>query len=63
MFQNESKHVRRLKGIVLLVMILAAIAVSTVVYEITKNSEVKQFQAMYEGASAKLLGTSKTRVD
>jgi hypothetical protein len=60
MFQNESKQVRRLKGIVLLIMILAGIAVSAVVYVITKNSEISQFEAMYEGAAEKLLGKSHT---
>ena len=61
MFHDESKQVSRLKRIVLLIMILAAIAVSTVVYLITKNSESEQMSAMYEGAAEKLLGKSWRR--
>lgn len=57
MFQQESRQVARLKRIVLLIMLLAAIAVSTVVYFISKNSEIRQFESMYEGAAEKLLGT------
>jgi hypothetical protein len=45
----------------LFIMILAAIAVSTVVYFITANAEENQFQVMYEGASEKLLGESDTQ--
>ena len=56
MFHDESKQVTRLKRIVLLIMILAAIAVSTVVYFITKNAEEEQMSAMFEGAAEKLLG-------
>jgi hypothetical protein len=48
--------VLRLKRMVLLIMVLAGIAVSTTVYFITKNAEVDNFEAMYEGASEKLLG-------
>ena len=61
MFQNESKQVTRLKRIVLLIMILAAIAVSTVVYFITANSQQTTFAAQYEGASEKLLGKQKRK--
>jgi hypothetical protein len=57
LYQNESKQVKRLKNIVLLIMVVAAIAVSTIVYFITKNSEINQFHAMYEGAAEKLLCT------
>jgi hypothetical protein len=39
-------------------MILAGIAVSTTVYFITKSAEIDNFEAMYEGASEKLLGTT-----
>ena len=56
MFQKESIQVTRLKRLVLLIMLLAGIAVCTVVYFITKNAEVSQFESIYEGASEKLLG-------
>lgn len=56
MFHNESKQVNRLKRVVLLIMVLAAVAVSIVVYFITKNAEEGQFEAMYEGSAEKLLG-------
>lgn len=55
LFQEESKQVTRLKYIMIVIMILAAIAVSTVVYFVTKNSEEEEFEAMYEGAAEKLL--------
>lgn len=55
MFQNESKQVAKLKRLVLLIMIVTAIAVSTVVYFITRNAEIHQFEAMYEGAAEKVL--------
>lgn len=56
MFQTESQQVTRLKRVVLLIMLLAAVAVSTVVYFITKNAETTRFEAMYEGSADKLLG-------
>ena len=58
MFQKESIQVTRLKRLVLLIMLLAGIAVCTVVYFITKNAEISQFESIYEGASEKLLGKS-----
>ena len=39
------------------IMLLAAIAVCTIVYIETVNAEEEEFQAMYEGAAEKLLGT------
>ncbi|GKY96214.1 hypothetical protein MPSEU_000581300 [Mayamaea pseudoterrestris] len=57
MFKNESAQVTRLKRFVLLIMVLAGIAISTVVYFITLRSEEQSFTAMYFGASEKLLAT------
>jgi hypothetical protein len=55
MFQNETKHVRRLKLLVLAIMIVAAIVVSTVVYFTMENAEEDQFESHFEASAAKLL--------
>jgi len=55
--QRESKHVLFLRLLVCLVLGLAAVAVSVVVYSITANSEQEQFEAQYLGAAAKISGT------
>jgi class 3 adenylate cyclase len=53
--ENETRAVFKLRVLVLLALLLAAIAVSLVVYFITSNSEEDEFQGQYEGHATKVL--------
>ena len=53
--QEESAQVFKLRLLVLLVIFLAAIAVSLAVYFLTANSQTDEFENQFEGASSKVL--------
>ena len=55
MFEQESNHIRRLKRVVLLVMLCAALLVCGLVYYVTEKAEQDQLESTYEGAAEKLL--------
>jgi hypothetical protein len=50
-----STKVVRLRVIVIIVLLLAAAAVSTVIYLITRNSEIDEFEIQYEGNAEKVI--------
>lgn len=53
--RKESDQVFRLRLLVLLAILLAAVAVSLAVYFLTANSEKHEFEQQFEGASRKIL--------
>ncbi|GKZ01289.1 hypothetical protein MPSEU_001079900 [Mayamaea pseudoterrestris] len=57
MFQTESRQVVKLKRVVLLIMVLAAIGISSCVYVVMSQAQKKQQEGLYYSASAKLLST------
>ncbi|GKY96213.1 hypothetical protein MPSEU_000581200 [Mayamaea pseudoterrestris] len=57
MFQRESQHVTMLKRAVLLIMLLAGIAISTVVYFVSSKAQYSSFASTYFSSSEKLLET------
>ncbi|CAB9511628.1 Receptor-type guanylate cyclase gcy [Seminavis robusta] len=61
--KEESAQVFRLRLLVLLAILLAAVAVSLVVFFLTTNSEVDEFETQFEGASTKILTSFEEIVD
>ena len=61
--KKETRYVLRLRILVFLALLLAALAVSLTVYFITKNAEGEQFNAAYEGSSEKLLESFEEVID
>ena len=55
--QNETRAVFHLRVLVILVLFLAAAAVSAVVFVVTRNGETDEFQSQYTGASQKVIET------
>jgi hypothetical protein len=55
--QAETNAVFRLRLLVFLVMLLAAIAVSFTIYIITSKAEQDEFKSQFEGAASKVLET------
>jgi hypothetical protein len=53
--QKESRNVFLLRVIVILVMLLAATAVSVIVYFITRNSETTEFETQFGGAAEQVV--------
>jgi len=53
--QHESRMVLRLRVLVIVVLMVAACAVSVVVYKITRKSQVDGFETQYLGNSEKIL--------
>lgn len=52
--KKESKGIFRLRVLVLLILLFTTIAVSIVVFVITKHGETEEFHNQYEGAAAKV---------
>jgi hypothetical protein len=50
-----SSKVVRLRVLVLIALLLAAAAVSTVIYVITRNSEMEEFELQFEGNAEKVI--------
>ncbi|GKZ01341.1 hypothetical protein MPSEU_001085100 [Mayamaea pseudoterrestris] len=57
MFKNESAQVTKLKRFVLLIMILAGIAISAVIFVVSSKGNVVAFESDYNGSAEKLLAT------
>ena len=55
--QDETNAVFRLRLLVFLVMLLAAIAVSVTIYIITSGAEQDEFEAQFDGAAGQVLET------
>jgi hypothetical protein len=55
--QAETNAVFRLRLLVFLVMLLAAIAVSVAIYIITSGAEEDEFESQFDGAASKVLET------
>lgn len=55
--QQESKNILYLRVLVIIVLFLAAVAVSLVVFFLSKNSEKEEYEMMFDGAAEKLLHT------
>jgi hypothetical protein len=53
--RKESRDVFLLRVVVILVMLLAATAVSVIVYVITRNSETTEFETQFGGAAEQVL--------
>ena len=53
--QNETKHVFRLRVLVIAVIILAAVAVSLVVFFLSKNGEEEEYEMQFEGTAEKVM--------
>ena len=60
---KETAAVFRLRVLVLVIMFLAAVAVSLAVWFITTNSEEEDFKTHYDGASTKLIESFEAIVD
>jgi len=52
--KKESRDVFRLRIIVTTFLIMTAVAVCTVVYKVTKNGEIGQFEAQFDGSAQKI---------
>lgn len=55
--KRETKAVFRLRLLVFLALMLACLAVSTIVYQITMRSEWNEYETQFEGAAEKVLET------
>jgi hypothetical protein len=55
--QAETKAVFRLRLVVFLVMLLAAVAVSVTIYIITSRAEAEEFESQFDGAASKIAET------
>ena len=55
--KEGTSKVTKSRTLVLLILIVAATAICVVVYFISKNTEVEQFKAQYDGITTKLLGS------
>ena len=53
--KSETRYVLRLRILVFLALLLAALAVSLSVYIITKNAETQQFEAGFDGTAQKII--------
>jgi hypothetical protein len=61
--QAETNAVFRLRLLVFLVMLLAAIAVSVTIYFITSGAEQDEFESQFDGAASKVLETFNNVVE
>jgi hypothetical protein len=61
--QAETNAVFRLRLVVLLVLLLAATAVSVTIYIITSGAEQKEFESQFDGAASKVLETFNNVVE
>ena len=61
--KRESKHVFRLRMLVIAVLSATAVAVSAAVYQFTTQSEIDEFEGQYEGAAGKVVETFEDIMD
>lgn len=53
--RKESQQVFRLRVVVILVLFLAAVVVSAIVFRVTRNAEVDEFETQYKGTADKII--------
>jgi len=60
---EETKKILRLRAMVIVVLILTAVAVSSVVFAVTTNGETVQFETTWEGAADKVIASFEEIID